>query len=226
MINSKIMSDYVPRSDGDFDNWQNGLRSYVAENRETWEIPEVKVTELNAEAAIWKAKYEKTINRQNRTTAEVRAKDDERVVYVDMLRKFVAQYLTFNDKVLDSDREMMGLNIRSSSRTPAPVPSTSPLASIDISVRMQHTLTIVDSSLPQRRSKPNGVLGCEIWTKIDGDPPKDASELMYQSTATRSTHVVKFDGNKTGMKVYYWLRWINRRQQVGPWSAMYSAVIG
>jgi len=220
------MSDYVPRSDGDFNNWQRNLLTIAAENATTWEIPATRITDLKNTGKVWEGKYDKTINRQNRTSADVRAKEDARVTYVEQLRKFVAQYLTFNDKVEDSDRERMGLTIRSGSHTPVSVPTTSPMVSIDFSVRLQHNFTIVDDSLPTRRSKPAGVFGCEVWAKIDGEAPKDASELSYQSTATKSSHTINFEGNKSGKIVYYWFRWINRRQQPGPWSAMHSAIIG
>jgi hypothetical protein len=220
------MSDYIPRSDGDFNNWQSNLLALSTENATAWEIPLPRIAEVKESTTNWETKYAKTINRQNRTTADVRAKEDARAECTEQLRKFVAQYLSFNDKVEDSDRELLGLTIRSNSRTPVPVPCTSPMANIDISIRMQHNFTIVDSSLPQRRSKPEGVMGCEIWAKIDGEAPKDASELMHLATATRASHTVNFDGNKTGKVVYYWLRWINKRLQPGPWSAMYSAIIG
>lgn len=220
------MSDYVPRSDGNFNNWQKNLLAIAAENFTNWSIPIERITDLQNTGTNWEGKYNKTINRQDRTTADVRAKEDARLAYVEQLRKFVAQYLSFNDKVEDSDRERMGLTVRSGSHTPVAVPTSSPMVSIDFSVRLQHNFTIVDDSLPTRRSKPTGVLGCEIWAKIDGEAPKEASELSYQSTATKSSHLINFEGNKTGKVVYYWLRWINKRQQTGPWSAMYSAIIG
>lgn len=220
------MSDYVPRSDGNFNNWQKNLLAIAAENFTNWSIPIERITDLQNTGTNWEGKYNKTINRQDRTTADVRAKEDARLAYVEQLRKFVAQYLSFNDKVEDSDRERMGLTVRSGSHTPVAVPTSSPMVSIDFSVRLQHNFTIVDDSLPTRRSKPTGVLGCEIWAKIDGEAPKEASELSYQSTATKSSHTINFEGNKTGKVVYYWFRWINKRQQTGPWSAMYSAIIG
>ncbi len=220
------MSDYVPRSDGNFNNWQKNLLAIAAENFTNWSIPIERITDLQNTGTNWEGKYNKTINRQDRTTADVRAKEDARLAYVEQLRKFVAQYLSFNDKVEDSDRERMGLTVRSGSHTPVAVPTSSPMVSIDFSVRLQHNFTSVDDSLPTRRSKPTGVLGCEIWAKIDGEAPKEASELSYQSTATKSSHLINFEGNKTGKVVYYWFRWINKRQQTGPWSAMYSAIIG
>jgi hypothetical protein len=220
------MSDYVPRKNSDFDNWQAIVISCVQENLITWDIPEQRLTDLQAKAESWHSKYVKTINRQDRTSAEVRAKDDARRVLEYDIRKFIAQYLAHNDKIRNSDRELMGLTIRSGKHTPVPVPISSPVLTINFSVRLQHTLTIVDNGSSFRRSKPKGVLGCQIWVKIDGEPPKEASELMYISVATRSTYVINYEGNKTGKVVYYWVRWINSRQQAGPWSALYSAVIG
>lgn len=61
--------------------------------------------------------------------------------------------------------------------------------------------------------------------KVDGEAPKDVSELIYVATNTASPYVVKFDGNMVGKTVYYWLRWVNMRGEAGPWSVAVSATI-
>ena len=40
------MSDFIPRSDGNFNNWQKNLLVLVAENATLWEIPTARITDL------------------------------------------------------------------------------------------------------------------------------------------------------------------------------------
>jgi hypothetical protein len=61
--------------------------------------------------------------------------------------------------------------------------------------------------------------------KVDGNTPVNASELIYLATATRTPYVVDYGGADIGKYAYYWLRWVNRRGKVGPWSSAISAMV-
>jgi len=61
--------------------------------------------------------------------------------------------------------------------------------------------------------------------KVDGEPPKEANELIYLATNTSSPYMVLFEGKDAGKVVYYWLRWVNTRGERGPWSNMLSAMV-
>ena len=119
----------------------------------------------------------------------------------------------------------MGLTVKTGTRTATPVPTTSPVGSIDFSVRLQHTIHFSDEASARSKAKPEGVHGCEIYMKVDGEAPKDISELTYVATDTATPYVVKFDGSKVGKMVYYWLRWVNTRGECGPWSITVSAMV-
>ena len=53
-----------------------------------------------------------------------------------------------------------------------------------------------------------------------------ASDLIFVAETTKSPFVNHFNGADAGKMVYYWMRWVNTRGEVGPWSAMVSATIG
>lgn len=103
--------------------------------------------------------------------------------------------------------------------------ATSPVGIVDFSMRLQHSISYYDEASAHSNAKPAGVHGWEIFMKVDGEAPKDVSELTYVATNTASPYVVKFDGNKVGKTVYYWLRWVNMRGEAGPWSVAVSATI-
>ena len=218
-------TDFIPHSDGDFNLWQGNLVAYTEQNLTAWGIPADNFTALRVKERIWAPAYVKASNKQNRTAADVLAKDEAHVEYEKAIRVFVAENLAYNSKVTDSDRARMGLTVKSGTRTPVAKPATSPTATIDFSIRKQHTIHFSDESSSRSKAKPEGVHGCEIYMKVDGDPPKVDSDLMYQATCTASPYVMTFDGNYAGKTIYYWLRWVNTRGECGPWSGTESAMV-
>lgn len=219
------MPDYIPQNDADLNVWQGNLVAIVEPNITIWGISADDFAVVKTKQTAWTTAYSKASNKQNRTAADVLAKDDAGVDYKKTIRSFVAQWLANNTKVTDTDRTRMGLTVKTGTRTPAPVPGTSPVGTIDFSVRLQHSIHYYDEASAHSNAKPAGVHGCEIYMKVDGDAPKDASELTYVGTCTAAPYTVKFDGAKAGKTVYYWLRWVNTRGEVGPWSTVISAMV-
>jgi len=219
------MADYIPQNDAEFNLWQANMVEIIASNLENWVITADDFNTLTGLQENWAVAFAKASNKQNRTSADVLAKDDAREAYVKDLRNFVAQWLASNSKVSNSDRGRMGLTVKSGTRTPVPVPITLPVGNIDFSIRLQHTIQFADESTPRSKAKPAGVHGCEIWMKIDGNAPTDASELSYVATDTSSPYTSTFEGKHAGKIVYYWLRWVNTRGERGPWSSTISAIV-
>ena len=219
------MTNYIPRSDIKFNLWQGNLMKEVQPKLTDWNIPEGDFNVLKSVQDNWNISFTKSSNKNNRTSADVQAKNDARKVYEKQLRGFVAQWLTSNSKIPNGDRERMGITIKSRTRTAVPKPVTIPVGDVDFSIHMQHTLHFRDDSTPHRKAKPAGTHGCEIWMKLGGDAPRDANELSYIITATRTPFVKTFDGNDAGKRVYYQFRWVNTRGEQGPWSNVISAMV-
>jgi len=219
------MSDYIPKSDADMNVWQGNMVEIVETNLIAWGILTEDFTVLKAKQSTWTTDYAKASNKQNRTAADVLAKDEAYNNYVGVIRPFVAQWLANNNKVTDSDRTRMGLTVKSGTRTAVAKPTTCPVGTVDFSVRRQHTINFSDEASPRSKAKPEGVHGCEIYMKLDGDAPKEVSEMTYVATDTATPYVLTFDGAKTGKTIYYWLRWVNTRGECGPWSSTMSAMV-
>jgi len=219
------MADYIPRNDAEFNLWQASLVEITEPNLTAWGIPADDLTVLKASQSVWTAAFAKASNKQNRTSADVQAKNDARAAYEKELRSFISQWLANNSKVSNSDRERMGLTVKSGSHTAVPVPTTCPVGTVDFSVRLQHSVHFADEATPRSKAKPTGVHGCEIWMKKGGEAPKEVSELTYVATDTHTPYVVVFDGADAGKTIYYWLRWVNTRGEHGPWSSVFSAMV-
>jgi len=219
------MPDYMPGSDPEFDLWQKRLVRITKENQAIWVISVNKLEPLESKQVLWDTAFSKASNKQGRTAADVQAKNDAGYEYKKEIRKFVIENLSYNGNVSDSDRTLMGLTVKSGTRIAAPVPTTSPLGTVDFAVRLQHTLHLSDQATPQSKAKPTGVHGCEVWSKLGGEAPKDASELSYQGVSTTNSFTMTYEGKQANTMAYYWLRWVNTRGEYGPWSVTVSSII-
>jgi len=219
------MANYIPQNDAEFNLWQMSLTEIIEPNLTLWSIPADDYTALKAFQAVWNTAFAKASNKQNRTRADVQAKVDAREQFISKIRQFVAQWLTNNPKVPNSDREKMGLNIKQNGHKPVPVPTSCPVGNVDFSVRLKHTINYGDEATPRSKAKPAGVHGCEVWAKIDGSAPLEANELDYLGTSTSSPFSTSFEGKNAAKNVYYWLRWVNTRGEAGPWSRSISAMV-
>lgn len=219
------MADYIPKNDADFHLWQADFVEIVATNATTWGIAAEDVTTLKAKQTVWTPAFEKASNKQNRTAADVATKNAAGDDYTKTIRDFTQQWLARNPKVTDADRVRMGITVRSNSHTATPPPDSFPVGSINFSLRLQHSISFFDQASAHSNAKPEGVSGCEIYLKVDGEAPKSMDEMHFQGTCSASPFVVKFDATKAGKIAYYWLRWVNRKGEAGPWSTVVSAMI-
>ena len=219
------MRDFIPRNDADFNSWQENLVETTDARVTDWGISADDFAALIAAQTVWKNAYALAIIKNNRSSADVQGKEDAREAYETALRKFNKQWLSNNSRVLNSDRERMGITVKSDTRTRVAKPDTAPVGTIDFSARLQHKIHYGDQATPGRKAKPEGTHGCEIWMKIDGAAPVDETELTYVATATRSPYTKTFEGKNATKTVYYWLRWVNTRGEVGPWSSVISATV-
>ena len=219
--------DFIPRSDPDFNIFQANLITIITPNVTAWGILAADLTALTPFQTAWATAFNKANNKTNRTSADIQAKDDTRKIYEKAMRNFLAQWITRNPRVPDSERERIGLNIRDTNPTRSfnVEESSSPIGKIDFSIRMQHTINFVDSNSPRSKAKPNGIHGCEIWTKLGGEAPVNASELIFVATDTRTPYVLHYTGTDGGKIAYYWLRWVSNTGICGPWGAPVSAAV-
>ena len=119
----------------------------------------------------------------------------------------------------------MDITVRNNTHTPVPPPESFPVGTVDFSVRLQHSISFYDQASAHSNAKPEGVTGCEVFLKVDSDAPKSVDEMHFQGTCSASPFVVKFDASKAGKTAYYWLRWVNRKGETGPWSNTISAMV-
>jgi hypothetical protein len=218
------MSDYIPTSDADFDAWQKNFVDYVAANAAALSITPAQLTSLQGQQTDWGVKFPTSNAKQAEANSAVQGKNDSRSLYQDFIRSLV-NVMQSSPEVTDAQRQSLGITVRSTTRTAVGPPVSRPVATVDTSQRLQHTVNFVDESMPASRAKPAGVQGCEIWTKVGEPAPAGPADVHYLALDTRTPYVVAFDATDAGKTAYYMLRWISTRGETGPWSATVSGTI-
>jgi len=107
--------------------------------------------------------------------------------------------------------------------TPKPVESR-PALRIDTTRSCEHVLHFWDKESGE--SKSDDVDSVEVWCKLGPSAPVSADGYSFYCSTTRSPFVVEFEAGDSGETAHYIARWVNKRNEPGPWSQTVSATIG
>ncbi len=219
------MTDYIPRNDAEFSNWLANFISYIAAHLDQLKLTPDDLAALQSKQTGWTTAYADHQAAQTAAESACRHKDDCRKEAESLLRR-ITQQLQSNPILTDSQRSALGITIRQGQRTRVAVPTTRPVGRVQKSDRFRHVIHFVDEETLNRRAKPEGVFGCEIWVKLGDAPPIDPDkELKFLGTNTSAPFEVSYRGEDAGKTAHYMLRWVNKRGKTGPWSATVSAII-
>lgn len=147
------MSDFIPQGNVKFNLWQGNLAAILEPNVVLWNIKTEDYLPLNAARIVWNNAFAKASSRKNRNSGDVQARVDARKKYTKVLRSFIAQWLSNNSKVPNSNRQRMGITVKSGTRTPASIPVSCPSVLLfflrECSIRSSFMI------VPLRAQKPN-----------------------------------------------------------------------
>jgi hypothetical protein len=218
-------SDYLPRGDRALLAWAVNFLKHLSPMLERVGFPDTVYQELTGLRNDFEQKLETADEPATRTKPSVQLKNDARKALVQRVRQTVKEYLTNNHLVTNGDRDDLGLPIHDVKPTPAPVPKDTPVGEVDTSKHQQHSVHVKTGTLTGK-AKPTKVHGFEVWRKVGGDPPASDAEWVYVGLSSRSPLLINYPQTEVGKTVYYRFRWVNSRNQPGPWSEGYvSAVI-
>jgi hypothetical protein len=217
-------TDYIPQSDGKFLEWVKFLFTYLQVHASEWNIAPDTYAPILVLVGAYELAYAKATD-PNHGHADTLAKDEARDILKKAVRQYVKEYLANNHLVSDEERRHMALPVHDTVRTPASSTEDAPVGEVDFSRHQQHTMHVKSGTFTGK-SKPPHVRGYELWRKIGNAPTKE-SDWEYVGFSSRSAFVVKYAQEQVGLTVHYRYRWLNMRNQPGPWCEGYvSAVIG
>lgn len=117
-----------------------------------------------------------------------------------------------------------GLDVYDTTSSAAGAPSSAPLALIDYDI-LKHIIKFRDAATPDKRGKPAGMLGAEIWSKVGGPAPTSDSDFSMVTLDTASPHVIFYSMEDAGKSVWYRLRWVSKSGEKGGWSETVLATV-
>ena len=179
-------------------------------------------TLLTNEYALWVVDYPLATTAATSTKTNVATKDKEEGQMKVILRSI---YGDIPESVLtQTDRDTLNIPVQGGPHPHVPMPTSTPIGQANGGARLHHVITLADSA-SGKHAHPHGTSGAEIWQKIGGATPVSASELTYIGSTSSAVFVTDFPGTDAGLNVYYWMRWVNSRNEKGNWSPVFSATV-
>ncbi|MBV9241955.1 MAG: hypothetical protein JO314_08100 [Acidobacteria bacterium] len=161
------------------------------------------------------------INAMQQAKAATATKETAREALIALLR-------SFRDKAKAhgaTDAQMQATGIPQGAKELTPPTATVPIGKVDTSRRLQHKIEWAEATTPDNKKRPRGVMGADIYCKIDGPPPTDASQCHFVTTDSESPYLIEYSGDDAGKMAHYMLRWRFRDGGVGAWGETVSATI-
>ena len=215
---------YIPDADPEFKDWVKIYAEYINVNFAALGLTVAQNTALQAFFADWEAAYDAHLEGQATASSLTQHKNTARKNLEENVKE-LTNTLQSRSAVTNEQKAALQITIRKTTKTSPPVPTTRPVGIVDNSKRLEHKIKFFDEATPNSIKKPDGVRACEIWHKVDGPPPVDEKEVTYVAFDTRTPYIVHYDGTDAGKMAHYMLRWINTRNEHGPWSETISATI-
>jgi len=216
--------DFIPSADALFFNWVKIFVAYIKINYAALGLTLAQSTQLSALFDTALADYSAHLTADATAASLTQKKDSSRSPLEIFVRELTA-LIQANSAATNEQKAALGVTVPKTTKTPSPVPATRPMASVNNKNRLDHTIHFFDEATPKSKAKPVGVRACEIWMKIGGAPPTGEKELKYLASDTRSPYIVHFEAEDAGKMVHYMLRWLNTRNEPGPWSETISVTI-
>jgi hypothetical protein len=218
-----MAGDFIPHQDGAFLEWAKTLLAYVPPKLTAFNIPSSVLPPIQVQLTAYETAFE-AAQSPNHGKVDILNKNEAKETLMGSLRAFVKAHLAYNPVVTDADKENMGLPLRDTTRTPAPVPTTIPELELDSSVIRQISIYFRDTG-SERRGKPAHVHGVELrWALLD-NPLHSVEDLNKSAFDTASPYTFKFDEADRGKALYICPCWENNKGEKGPYGEIVKAIV-
>jgi hypothetical protein len=216
-------SDYIPRTDAEFQTWVNNLVYQVNANPSHYGLTQQQAQDLGTQASGWNTLYSGAVAARDAYHAAIGGKDNNRDAFETNIRHLVRQ-IQANPAVTPEYKREAGIPVHDTQPSPVPPPAVAPLGECDAGRRFEHHLSFRPVG-SRTRGKPGGVTHCEVWRKKGGAPPLDPVECELAGDPQKSPFVATYGAADAGKTVHYMLRFISTRGDPGPWSETVSATV-
>lgn len=218
-------SPYIPNRDAEFLTWAQNFSTLLTASPTTYGLVTGDATAVDTVTDAFTAAYALATAPTTRTAVTVQAKNIARINAEAVIRPY-AQQIAANVGVASDDKIAIGVNPRTSVPTPIGVPTTFPTLTVQPSGPLLITYRYRDNEAsPTSKAKPYGSLQVQVFGQTSSTVVTDPTSLPLLTTVTKAPGQLAFgsvDGNKT---CYFAARYITRRGDVGPWSAITACTV-
>jgi hypothetical protein len=218
------MAKLPPDADAQFDLWAANYKTETASDGTSFGLSAVDVSSAGGVVDAFHTSYLAAADAIEAARGAVAAKDAARAAAQTIILPQIRR-LQAAPNMTNTVRERYRIPTRGTTPAPVPPPTAVPVASVEVPAPLTHKLIIVEGSTPDRVRLPEGVERIEILGKIGGTAPVTDDELAVLGSTTRARHTLSFSMADGGKTVYYRFRYVNPRQEKGPYSAMVAATI-
>jgi hypothetical protein len=212
-----MASDYIPNQDAEALAWMQTFSAGITASPSTYDLVAADATAIAAVVSAFAGAQAVAINPATRTPVAVNDKDEARASAEELCRQYAAG-IKVNAGISNSDKIAIGVRPVNNSRTPIPVPDTSPLLNIVGNTPGVQTLRYADSATPDSGKKPFGALSLQLFLATGTAAATDPDTAAFRAAYTRNPVEVAFDAADDGKVATYFARWATRTGEVGPWS--------
>lgn len=214
---------YIPSKDADFSAWILNFATLITAAPATYGLTAPAAVIIQAANDAFQPAYVAATDPVTRTAPTVAEKDAQRVSATATVRPYAVQ-ISRNAAVTDENKVAVGVNLPNNAPVPIPPPSTYPMPSLRSAAPLTHLLGYADSGAPSGKSKPYGVIGCEVFRSVGTVAAVDPAQATYYNTATKAPFTSSFGAGDIGKVCTYFMRWTTRSgpsglTQKGPFSA-------
>jgi hypothetical protein len=194
-------------------------------NQKAWGVPALLLTDtILPEQVIFAAKVKLSIDRSTKGVGATANRNAEQLIYQPMTLSLVEEHLLNNPAISAAHKLAIGIKSAPALPTQTIPPVSTPVSQIHHVESLAHHLETRDS-ITGKKARPDNVLFAEARYIVGIVPPTSVKECFESVFITSSETVVRFSEADRNKNAYYYERWVNSLGQVGPWTAVFFAVI-
>ena len=218
------MKSFLPSTDAGLLAFSLNFSTLITAAPVDYGLTAPDATTITAKHAAYSAAYAAAVNPDTRTSVTIATKDAAKADLAVCIRGFAAM-IKADTGVLDAKKLGLGLLLGGDGRTPVPAPLTFPMLAIPASGPLTHTIRFADSTTPDKRSKPEGVVALQLFCEVGSAAPTDPLECRFQRVVTKQPYQMQFGSADAGKTAFYYARWQTRTGLTGPWSQVKSMTV-
>lgn len=218
------MATWPPTKDMAFNTYCTNFGGKLSAAPTTYGLVAADATAFAALVTSYTNALNTATNPTTRTKTAVTNKNVAKAQLLASLR-ILAKRIQANPAVTAGMKTDLGLPIHQTIPSPIPAPDAAPLVSIVTYGNRAVTLRIGDSVDTNRRAKPAGVDGAEVYCYVGTTPPASLADWRFAGQAKRQDFTIEFTAADVGKTVYFAARWFNPRGEPGPLSATINGTL-